>query len=296
MSNELVTRNDAYIQEQASPAHLIELAINSQATPETLARLLDLQERWESNQAKKAYVRDMADFKKEAPAVIIKGDCVDFQSAKGRTSYKYANLGSIVQEITHILSKYNFSASWETQQDGKSIGVTCHVTHAHGHRESVALCAQPDESGNKNSIQAVGSTVTYLQRYTLLSALGLATAEDDNDASPQSSSRKPTVQPPKEKSLEIKEAIFGVKTITQKKGKKTDGTDYTKFTITADDGIAYGTFSSTDAETAKIGKNSNLRIKVRYKENQYGKTIEEKGVDLTEEETLETFAAEAGVA
>lgn len=108
-------------------------------------------------------------------------------------------------------------------------------------------------------------------------------------------SSKPTVTPPVEKDGEIKEAIFGVKTITQKAGKKTNGTDYTKFTITGDDGMVYGTFSSTDAETAKIGKNSNLKIKVKYKENQYGKTIEERGIDVTEEETIDAFAAETGV-
>jgi len=106
---------------------------------------------------------------------------------------------------------------------------------------------------------------------------------------------KPTVTPPAEKDSEIKEAIFGVKTITQKAGKKTNGTEYTKFTITADDRMVYGTFSSTDADTAKIGKNSNLKIKVKYKENQYGKTIEDKGVDVTDEETIEAFA-ETGAA
>lgn len=113
---------------------------------------------------------------------------------------------------------------------------------------------------------------------------------------PAKTSSKPKVEQPREKSLEIKEAIFGVKTITQRTGKKTNGTEYTKFTITADDGMVYGTFSSTDAETAKIGKNSNLKIKVKYKESQYGKTIEDKGVDVTDEETIEAFAAETGAA
>lgn len=37
-----------------------------------------------------------------------------------------------------------------------------------------------DESGNKNSIQSIGSTVTYLQRYTLKAGLGLAAASDDD--------------------------------------------------------------------------------------------------------------------
>jgi len=39
----------------------------------------------------------------------------------------------------------------------------------------------PDTSGSKNSIQAVGSTVSYLQRYTLYSILGLASKDADTD-------------------------------------------------------------------------------------------------------------------
>ena len=71
--------------------------------------------------------------------------------------------------------------SWSTGQTDGSVTVTCHITHEAGHRESVTLSGPPDDSGKKNKIQQVGSTVTYLQRYTLLSSLGLATADQDDD-------------------------------------------------------------------------------------------------------------------
>jgi len=45
----------------------------------------------------------------------------------------------------------------------------------------VPMQSGPDQSGKKNNIQAIGSTTTYLQRYTLLAATGLATKEQDND-------------------------------------------------------------------------------------------------------------------
>lgn len=163
-----------------TPNYLIALALQKQANPDTISKLMDLQERWEAGQAKKAYVKAMTAFKVEAPAVLKKGDTVDFTTGKGRTRYNYANLGSIVQEITAILGKHELSASWSTCQEGNNVTVTCHVTHIAGHRESVTLTGPIDESGNKNRIQAVGSTVTYLQRYTLLAALGLATGEDDD--------------------------------------------------------------------------------------------------------------------
>ena len=49
----------------------------------------------------------------------------------------------------------------------------------------------PDNSGSKNSIQAIGSTTTYLQRYTLFSILGLAAGEDD-DGSAASGTGQPS--------------------------------------------------------------------------------------------------------
>lgn len=38
-----------------------------------------------------------------------------------------------------------------------------------------------DPSGSKNAIQAIGSAVSYLRRYTLLGVLGMATSDGDSD-------------------------------------------------------------------------------------------------------------------
>jgi hypothetical protein len=191
-----------------NPGQLIALALEKGADPGTLEKLMDLQERWEAGNARKAYVLAMAGFKQEAPAVLIKGDKVDFTSSRGRTHYNYANLGSIVQEITTILGKFGLSASWETSQDEKdNIIVTCHITHSAGHRESVTLRGPADESGNKNRIQAVGSTVTYLQRYTLLAALGLATGEDDDGRQGAPNGKPPAGKPPVHPNPKIQTAI-----------------------------------------------------------------------------------------
>ena len=43
------------------------------------------------------------------------------------------------------------------------------------------MSGAPDTSGKKNTIQAQGSSVTYLQRYSLIGALGLTTADEDID-------------------------------------------------------------------------------------------------------------------
>jgi hypothetical protein len=45
----------------------------------------------------------------------------------------------------------------------------------------VTMSAPPDTSGAKNVIQAKASTVTYLRRYTLLGAVGMAAGMPDSD-------------------------------------------------------------------------------------------------------------------
>lgn len=164
-----------------NPGEMMVLAIQNNVDPEVLKKLMDLQREWEATQARKAYVLAMTAFKKDCPAVLNRDATVDFTSQKGRTHYRHATLGGIVQAITPLLSANGLSVSFETSQNKDFVSVTCNITHEAGHRESTTLVGPQDTSGNKNLIQAVGSAVTYLQRYTLLSALGLATADQDDD-------------------------------------------------------------------------------------------------------------------
>jgi hypothetical protein len=125
----------------------------------------------------------MAAFKKYPPE-IFKDKDVGFTSQKtgGKTSYSHATLGNVTSKINAALSVHGLSAGWTTEQKEKAIIVTCKITHEMGHSESTSLTAYPDDSGNKNSIQAIGSTITYLERYTILALTGLATHDQDDDA------------------------------------------------------------------------------------------------------------------
>lgn len=149
-----------------------------------LEKLLEVKERWEATEARKAFVAAKAAFKAEAP-VIDKNKRVGFESKRASaadTEYYHATLDHIEELISPVLSKHGLSYSWETQQgEGGRITVTCVLTHVLGHSERVSLHASPDQSGNKNNIQAIGSTVTYLSRYTLLAITGLSTGDDDDD-------------------------------------------------------------------------------------------------------------------
>lgn len=156
------------------------LAIEKGADLNQIEKLMELQERYDAREAKKAYIVAMAAFKANPPQ-IDKDSHVKFKTSKGVTEYKHATLANVTEKINKALSENGLSAAWETVQDEKGIAVTCKITHIMGHSESTTLKAAGDESGGKNRIQGIGSTVTYLQRYTILSLTGLATAEMDDD-------------------------------------------------------------------------------------------------------------------
>ena len=164
-----------------SPANMIRLAVEGKADLAQLKSLLDLQKEYEANEARKAYHKAMAEFKAKPPK-IGKDRKVRYEKkdGSGKVGYSHASLGNVNEKISIELSKYGLSASWITKQNG-SIAVTCKITHELGHSEETTLSAQADTTGSKNAIQAIGSTITYLERYTLLALTGLATYDMDDD-------------------------------------------------------------------------------------------------------------------
>lgn len=155
-----------------TPATLLQMAVEQGADIDKLEKLMALQERWEASEAKKAYVKAMAGFREECPAI-----------SKTRTAHNsmYAGLAETIDTIKKFLSDYGLSHTWRTDQSEGRIAVTCCVTHIMGHQECTTLEGPPDTSGSKNNIQAIGSTIAYLERYTLFAILGLASSDMDSD-------------------------------------------------------------------------------------------------------------------
>lgn len=163
-----------------TPMAMLQYALANGAGMDVIEKFMGLCERWRANEARAAFDEAMAAAKAEIP-VIAKNREVDFTSAKGRTHYKHEDLAEIARTVTPILGRHGLSYRFRTTSNiNEPVVVTCIVSHREGHFEENTLCAGRDDSGNKNSIQAVGSTLTYLQRMTLKAALGLAAAEDDD--------------------------------------------------------------------------------------------------------------------
>lgn len=166
--------------QQATPAYLLQLAVQQGADLDRLERLMALQERWEASESRKAFVQAMTAFKAE-PMEIFKRKEVSFKTQKGETNYKHAELSDVVDVVVPAMARHGLSHRWDVRREQARIFVKCILTHRLGHSESIELDGAPDDSGTKNNIQQMASTITYLQRYTLLCMVGLATKDEDDD-------------------------------------------------------------------------------------------------------------------
>lgn len=142
-----------------------------------LETLMNLAERWRAAEAKRAYVRAFALFKKNMPDVIK--DMLNKQYGSD-----YSSLANLVNTTSRVLGEYGLHANWRPDQsDG--IKITCVITHEDGHSEEVWLKGPPDTSGQKNPLQQIKSTLTYLEGATFQAITGVvarsACADDDGN-------------------------------------------------------------------------------------------------------------------
>lgn len=160
-----------------TPAAMIQQALANGSGVDVMEKLLALQERYDAFQARKAFDDAMANLRSKMPT-IIKTQQADFGA--GSAAYKYEDLSAVTEVLSPLMAEVGLSFRWRTQSNEKGVSVACIISHRDGHSEETTLSSGFDTSGKKNPIQALGSAVTYLQRYTLKAAIGIAAAKDDD--------------------------------------------------------------------------------------------------------------------
>lgn len=170
-----------------------------QAAIEIAKQIVELETRWEGlrqsrdrfdwekleREAKVAFAESFKKFKDEAPK-ILKTKHVSFESrdtTKPATSYWHVELDKACDLLIPALLKVGITHRWKsTDLPGGATRVTCYLRHSLGYEEEGASLAGPsDQSGGKNPIQGVGSSVSYLERYTFLATCGIVAAGKDDD-------------------------------------------------------------------------------------------------------------------
>ncbi len=148
---------------------------------EKLNGLFEMQIKYDNEIARKAFHTAKARFAALAPTILNDGD-VNFKDTK----YTFATLAGTLDQIRDGLQQCGLHVGWKTDDtlEGSNLRVTCFLTHELGYQEETSLSADKQAgkgSTGMNSLQAVKSTVSYLERITLYALLGLASREDDDD-------------------------------------------------------------------------------------------------------------------
>lgn len=159
-------------------AIIARIAEDPRADIDKMIRLMEMRDRLLKEEARLAFHAAMAEFNKRIPK-FLKSKHVNYTTKTNHTvDYWHETLDDVVEAVTSALADVGISKAWKTAQDGSKITVSCVLTHALGHSdEPRTLSSGPDDSGGKNAIQAIKSTVTYLQRTTLQLATGTAPKE-----------------------------------------------------------------------------------------------------------------------
>ncbi len=171
---------------------LIDKAIEKDIDVDKFAKLVDIVKMLENEKAKRDFYEALSNFQGEVPP-IKKLSKVDM--GYGKPKYNYAEFGEIVTTIQEPLKRHGLSYHFEIGNEPvvvkgekgediivEYISVTCTVAHKGGYEKTTTMSVQKDVGAGKSNVQATGSTITYLKRYTLLALLGIGTADPDDDA------------------------------------------------------------------------------------------------------------------
>lgn len=183
--NDLIQREQNQLTEAKSESNsvmsILENAIEKGHSVDVVERLLDMQERIMATQARQAYAQALLAVQSEVTPVRK-------SQYNDHTKSKYGVLEDVWKELKPLIEKYGFSPSFSAPNVGQGglINWTCTLMHSAGHSKEYTLPLPPDGSGpkgggNKNPVQAIGSTSTYARRYLLCMIFGVVFENEDDD-------------------------------------------------------------------------------------------------------------------
>jgi len=199
----------------------------------------------------------------------LKNPPLDGVAKMGAYSYKYATLPSILDYVRTVATSCGLVVLQDVSCSNGTVGVCTIIADPEskerfelGHIEAVVPAEQ-----RMNAIQAMGSVITYLRRYSLLATLGLAGEEDTDTAEIQPAKQE---QEPKHETkktyINIDEAIKKLnncKNIEELKNtfivlrEKINPDDMAKFIEAKDLAKASLAFDDAAGEVVRIGRLNN---------------------------------------
>ena len=167
------------VSKEANSYDILMRAIELNVDLDAFEKLVNLVEKVQIDKAKREFYEAFAKFQSSIPTIFKNSEV---NMGYGKPKYNYATLSDIITAIQKPLGDNHLSYRWDVKNDDVMIEVTCILSHKGGYELQTSIAAPRDSSPGKSTVQAIASTITYLKRYTLISLLGIGTADPDDDA------------------------------------------------------------------------------------------------------------------
>lgn len=190
--------------ESSALISMIERAARDPAVDiDKMERLVAMQERALARSSEQAFNDAMAKAQSEMRRVAT-------DSANKQTQSKYASYAALDRAMRPIYTKHSFALSFGTEEGGPAdyVRVTCHVSNS-GYTRKYQIDMPADGKGAKGGdvmtkTHAVGSAMSYGQRYLLKMIFNIAIGVDDDGNEASGARQNPHVTRPEDVIEEIK--------------------------------------------------------------------------------------------
>jgi hypothetical protein len=166
------------------------LALDPAADAEKLEHMTAMYERLKAKEAELAYNAAKGRIlKKLAGITIVKSRAVLYEVKNGtpqkgaHQAFKYAPLEEIDKHLRPLLAEEDMDLSYSDEpEESGDILIRGRLKHLPtGHYEDSLMPAPPGTTGGKSSVQAVGSTNSFLRRYVVCNMFNIVVVGDDDD-------------------------------------------------------------------------------------------------------------------
>ena len=236
-------------------------AIELNVDLDAFEKLVNLVEKVQIDKAKREFYEAFANFQSQVPPILKSSEV---NMGAGRPRYNYASLYDIISKIQKPLGDNHLSYRWDVKNDDVMIEVTCILSHSGGYELQTSIQASKDATPGKSNVQAIASTITYLKRYTLISLLGIGTADPDDDA--QSTLNIDKKQEINDKDKIIEQIKSELKSCKDEDGVKRIWIKYQKYSSDKDILQVFTDWRKTQTNE-KINKTNNIKIQKGELEN-----------------------------
>lgn len=202
------------------------VALNPDVDISKLEKMLDMQERILDRNAKQEFAASLANLQADLPEVE--------KVAHGH-NIKYAKFEHILAAIKPHLIAHGFAITHRCNNADGSVIVTAVLSHRGGHSEETSITLPADTTGNKNAVQAIGSSMEYGRRYTMNSLLGIATKAADDDGNSALMVKLPDHIKPYAEKMKLSESMDELRAVWKDAAKKLKTTEANMLTATLEE-------------------------------------------------------------